>query len=444
MNITDQIHQELMDGLKTNLDYEGLREKWAGSKGPFYNALQRVFADSGAELAAIHSEVESARRQAAAAQQQVEALARQQKKADQGVEAARKEERSTKERTVNLRKEADKLEREIRAKRELVNKVQALEEIGFHSKHLHQLHDTVVDIGTRRGLKPKEALAAYFSDLADYDALVGFQRERKRLETIIKTLKLEAQKCEAQKDSLERDCKDKKDVVHALESLLKQGAKPEHILAWNKAVEAAGGVEELTRDLATYKSLKEALAAGRKVVNALSMQKQEFAGEVNALQARKAEIQGAVRAMSAAGMAEITAAKSAALAEIKAMMAGLAIEVKQAAEVKVEAAKLENELYYARFLKPDDEALRAAPKEVPELFMRKVVAYCRLRVGFAKAPCPAYIRGRIYPFGVIGEITLADLLEWGLEALTEAKIKDWLRVPRYFPVKQTAGPASAT
>ena len=43
--LTDKIYAELLDGLKTEQDYTHLRAKYDASKGPFYNALGRLFHD---------------------------------------------------------------------------------------------------------------------------------------------------------------------------------------------------------------------------------------------------------------------------------------------------------------------------------------------------------------------------------------------------------------
>jgi len=45
LSLTDQIYQELVDGLKTEQDYTHLRAKYDANKGPFYNALGRLFHD---------------------------------------------------------------------------------------------------------------------------------------------------------------------------------------------------------------------------------------------------------------------------------------------------------------------------------------------------------------------------------------------------------------
>lgn len=57
MTVTDVIYGELLNGLKTGLDYDQIRLKWEKSKGPFYNALQMVFVNAGVELGNLHAEL---------------------------------------------------------------------------------------------------------------------------------------------------------------------------------------------------------------------------------------------------------------------------------------------------------------------------------------------------------------------------------------------------
>ncbi|MBU1066946.1 hypothetical protein KKE60_04130, partial [Patescibacteria group bacterium] len=45
LSLTDEIYAELVDGLKTGLDYTHLQVKYRDSKGPFYNAYGRLIRD---------------------------------------------------------------------------------------------------------------------------------------------------------------------------------------------------------------------------------------------------------------------------------------------------------------------------------------------------------------------------------------------------------------
>ncbi len=323
MTLTDEIYRELMDGLRTGVDYDKLRLKWEGSKGPFYNALQRVFADVAGELAQASSDLNAALQKSGEVQQRVTALEAQERKTETAVKAKAGEKESLEQQTGTARKQLQGVNGELAARKGLLDQAGELEDMGFDLKQLRLLRGTLVAIGTKRGLKAKEAIAAFFSDLEDYDAKVGFEREVQRLNTIAETSKLEVKKWQAEKDTLQRAYEEKRDAMNAMESLLKQGLKTERILAWDKMVEAAGGVEQLSRDIGKYKSAKEALAAWGKEVQRLTLKRDEIAGEVSQLEKRKAEIQGAIAALSKAGMDEIKATREEALSGVTAVITDL-------------------------------------------------------------------------------------------------------------------------
>lgn len=323
MTLTDEIYHELMDGLKNGVDYEQMRLKWKGSKGPFYNALQRFFADVAAELGKAFSDLNAALQKSGEAQQRLALLEAKERKIETEVKAKTDEKESLDQQTGDAGKQLQKVNGELAAKKRLLNRAAELEEMGFGPNQLQQLHETLMAIGTKRGVKVKEATAAFFSDLKDYDAKVGFGREIQRLDTIAETSRLEAGKWQAEERSLERACKYKKQVIDAMGSLLNSGVKPEDILVWGRSVQAAGGVEELSRDLARYKSVRESVAAWHKEIKRLEMLRAGLSGEVDGLEKRRAELQGAVNSMSKAGVDEIKAAREEALSGVTAVIADL-------------------------------------------------------------------------------------------------------------------------
>jgi hypothetical protein len=225
--------------------------------------------------------------------------------------------------TGDAGKQLQKVNGELAAKKGLLNRAAELEEMGFGPKQLQQLHETLVAIGTKRGVKPKQAIAKFFNDLQDYDAKTGFEQEVQRLDTVADTSRLEANKWQAEKETLQRAYQEKRDSVAAMESLVKQGVKTEHILAWSKVVAGMGGVEQLNRDLERYKSAKEALVAWNKEVQRLTLKREELAGEVSQLEKRKAELEGAITTLSKAGVDEIKAARKEALSGVTAVIADL-------------------------------------------------------------------------------------------------------------------------
>lgn len=421
MTLTDEIYRDLMDGLKTGMDYDKVRLKWETSKGPFYNALQRVFADIATELAKASSDLNAALQQTREAQQRVAALEVREKKTDIDLKAKTDEKASIEQQKESTTKQLRRVNSELVKKRGLLALAGELDEIGFGMRELRQLHAALVAIGTKRGLKAKEAAAVFFSDLKDYDAKVGFEREVQRLGTVSETSRLEAQKWQAEKEALDRAYKDKKQAVDAMESLLKQGVKPEHIPVWDKSVQPAGGVDQLSRDLANYKSVRGSVAALEKEIKRLEVLRAELSGEVNALEKSKAAAQGALTAMSKAGVDELKATKEAALSGVRDIIVELRNEARSSLGVKSEAAALERELVWARYLAANDETLRKAPIEFPEFLLRIVARYCRLKGFNRNIRVPDRIREEGGSYSFYEGPPLLELLEWALTGVTMTK-----------------------
>ena len=413
-----------MDGLRTGVDYDKLRLKWEGSKGPFYNALQQVFAHAAAEHAKASSDLNAASQKSGEAQQRVVALEARERKTEAEVKAKTEERESLEQQTGNVRKNLQKLNSELVAKKGLLNQADELEKMGFRPKQLQQLHETLVAIGTKRGLRAKEAMAGFFSDLEDYDAKVGFERDIQRLDTIAKTSRVEAKKWRAEKEALKRAYEEKRDSVNAMESLVKQGVKMEHILAWDRLVQPVGGVEELGRDIARYKSVRESVIAWEKEIRRLELLRSGLSGEVDALGKQRAETQGAVTIMSKAGIAEITATKDSAVTAIKGMMTVLNSDITKASEVKVEAARLERELHYARYLAANDEVLKEAPVVLAQALLGTVDRYFRLRGVNPRLPVPDFINRDGVHYSIYGGVPLADLIKWVATGLDKANWGD--------------------
>ena len=424
MTQTDEIYHELMDGLRTGVDYEKLYLKWGGSKGPFYNALQRVLADAGTEFGRVSSELRLIQEKITEAQQKLTALLDTQREVENEVEIKRREEESLDEHAGTARKHMRQLESEIKSRREVLDRADELRGLGFDLKQLQRLQQLLVEIGTKRGLKAKEAIAGFFSDLEDYDAKVGFEREIQRLDTVAETSRLEAQKWQAEKEALERAYKDKKQVVNAMESLLRQGVKPEHISVWEESVQAAGGAEGLSRDLARYKSVRESVAAWEKEIKRLDLLRAERSGEVNALEKRKAETQGAVTVMAKAGIAEITTSKDTAMSELRGLVEEVRNEVKAYTELKAESVRLEKELVCARYLAASDEALSKAPVSIAEVLIRTVTRHCMARGVNPRVPVPELLNSESVFYSFYGGVQLLNLLGWVAAGLATATAEE--------------------
>lgn len=424
MTLTDEIYRDLMDGLGTRVDYDKLRLKWEGSKGPFYNALQRVFTDVASQLAESSADLNAALQKAGEAQQRLAALEAREKETEARFRDAMAEEESIERQKGNAAKQLQKVNCELAKKKRLLDQACELDEMGFGMRELRQLQGTLAAIGAKRGLKAKDARAVFFSDLKDYDAKVGFEREIQRLNAIAETDRLEAGKWQAEKESLERAYRHKKQVVDAMESLLKQGVKPEDISVWGRSVQAAGGLEELGRDLARYKSVKESVAAWQKEIKRLELSRAELSAEVNALEKRKTETQAAVAALSKAGIDEIRATREEAVSGVRAIIVELTNEGRAYSEQKVEAVRLEKELACARYLFASDETLKSAPISAAEVLQRTVTRHCIAKGVNLRVPVPDSIKREASFYSLYDGIRLLELLRWVATGLATAAGED--------------------
>jgi len=420
MTVTDVIYGELLNGLKTGLDYDQIRLKWEKSKGPFYNALQMVFVNAGVELGNLHAELNARQEKKVAAENKLATLKSDQKSVETQVEAKRKLCQSWEQKASLVKEQAEKLDAELGAKAALLDQVRELQKMGFHIDQFQQLRDVLVEIGTKRGLKPVEAIGSFFTDLKDYDAKSGFANEVKRLTAIAATEKLEAKKWQAEKEDLGRKYREVKEAVSAMESLLKQGLKPEQIVGWNKIILAVGGIDELSKDLSQYKTIKETVAAQNKAIQTVKLEKKQLEGEITSLKEQKAGIEGAIEILSQQGTERIALAKDEALSEIGSLVEELRNEVKFIGEAKAEAGALKRELAYARyFTTNNDEALRTAGKELAEACLGVVAKWCRLREVYCKTKVPDSIRTRYYGLSSYEEVALPDLTRWAQSGLAE-------------------------
>jgi chromosome segregation ATPase len=74
MTLTDEIREELREGLKKGVKYEQIRAKYDRDKGPFYNALETIFADIGTEIEKFSMEREKVAGQVGGAKSNLERI----------------------------------------------------------------------------------------------------------------------------------------------------------------------------------------------------------------------------------------------------------------------------------------------------------------------------------------------------------------------------------
>jgi hypothetical protein len=183
------------------------------------------------------------------------------------------------------------------------------------------LKDALTEIGAKYGLKGKEALAKFFDDLRDYDTKMGLEVEIQRLETLAETRKLEAERWQAEAEKTERQFKQLKSAIDAVQALLKRGVKPSEIASWHNRLAGIGGVEEFEKGLKRYSTIERLLAAKKREGKYLDTKVVELNSKVNTLKEQKTEIEASIKALRNSAVTEIEKVAQTGIETLKAQRA---------------------------------------------------------------------------------------------------------------------------
>lgn len=423
--VTDEIYAELVDGLKTGkLDWPHFLAKHGASKAPLYNAIGRFFNDMEPRVRALN-EVQEKLRQAGLKLDSLNQKAKEVESSLAPLEESRKV----------FNEQIETLEMKLSKKSQLLEHAGELGKLGFNVERLKQLQEVLKEIGAKHRLSDKQAITKFFSDLQDYDAKIGFEREIKRLETIAESKKPEAEKWQAEADSLLRRHKNLNEAIAAVQGLMKYGVRVEQIISWNGIISNLGGPEQLQGKLEQYKSMSELLSAKKNEVEGCDKKVTELSAQMKALNKEKVEIEGAIKILSSSGVKEITRVSDTAVTRLKSLstsgdkeinkvsdkaIAGLKplldemrVETKRLADFKAEAGKLEKELMYTRYFTTGDQAvLKAFPKEVVLAFLDRAAGYCKLNELNPMVSMPDGLRQKYSLMLSFAAVSLLDLITW--------------------------------
>jgi len=306
-------------------------------------------------------------------------LAEEEGKISERIEERNQAIRDVEERERSTRDRLNQLDQEVDAKAELLARAEELEKLEFDVARLGELHSTVATIGAKHGLGREEALQRFFDGLREYDAALGFEVEAKRWETIAENKRLEGEKVKTQLETIEMRYKERVEAVDAMETLLKQGIKPEHIPLWNRILANFKGPDQFAQELEQYKGMGELIKAKRKEIERCERRVKELDAQAKALKEELAGIKGSIKTLSNSGVEEIIKVSNKAISQLQSLLEGVRKETVRWGQLKAEAGKMENELKYARFLTAaDDEVLKACAKEVVRSFFGRAAKWCML------------------------------------------------------------------
>ncbi len=210
--LTDEIYQELADGLKTGLDWTQFLAKHGASKGPLYNAIGRFFRDMEPKVKAL-SEVQA---KSDADGLTLDQLDRQIKEAESNLAPLEDKKNS-------LSGQIETLAAKLAEKSQLLEHAGALGKFGFDEERLRQLHDALGEIGAKHGLKGKEVTGKFFDDLKDYEIIVGAELRLKGLHTQIETRGLELNMAEKKLEKARDEMADVQKALASYQRLVSMG-----------------------------------------------------------------------------------------------------------------------------------------------------------------------------------------------------------------------------
>ncbi len=314
MSLTDEIYLELLDGLEKGLDWQQITAKYGVSKGPLYNALGRVLAQTQARITALNEEEKRVQEKLDEAELTLDSFDRKIKEA--GSNCASLEERGN-----VLDEQVEALEAKLAEKSELAKHLLELERLGFDSEKLEQLQEALREIGAKHGLRGKEAVSKFFEDLKDYGAVLGAELQLKGLQTQIETKKLEAENWQAKEEALRRKHDDLKEAVGAVHALRTRGIKASQIITWSKILSRFQTVEQFDQSLAQYGDMTKLLEARKEETQSYELRSAKAQGQVEALEKERAKIEGAIDALKVAGVRELKAMTEEATKQLKTVAA---------------------------------------------------------------------------------------------------------------------------
>ncbi len=319
LSVTDEIYQALLDGLKTGLDYTHLQAQYGTSKGPFYNALGRLFHDMEPKVKTL-SEVQGKLNQAGL---KLDSL-------DQRIKESESSLAPLEDKRNVLNEQVETLEGKLAEKSEFLEHAGDLTKLGFDIERLRQLREALMEIGAKHGLKGKQAVSKFFDDLKDYEAVLGAELLFKGLQTQIETRKLEAENWQAKEEALRRKHDDLKEAIGAVHALRTGNIKVGQIIAWHRILIQFETVEQFDQSLAQYGDVTRLLNARKEETEGYELRLTKAQSQVETLEKERAKIEGAIDALKVAGVKELKAITEAVEKQLKTVAAR---EIKEAQAV---------------------------------------------------------------------------------------------------------------
>jgi len=309
-SLTDKIYQELVDGLKTGLDWTHFLAEHRDSKGPTYNAIGRFLNDMEPKVRAL-SEVQA----------KLDAAGLELDSLDQKIKEAKSSLAPLEDRKNVLNEQIETLETKLAEKSEVIEQVGELGKLGFDIERLRQLRETLTEIGAKHGLKGKETVGKFFHDLKDYEVVLEAESILKGLQTKIETEKLEAENWQVKEEALRRKHDDLKEAIAAIYALRDKGIEVSQIMTWQRILNRFETLEQFDEDLSRYGDLIKLLNTRKGETESYELRLAQVQSQVETLDKERSKIEAAINALKVAGVKELKGMTEAAGKQLKALAA---------------------------------------------------------------------------------------------------------------------------
>ena len=308
MSLTDEIYAELVDGLKTGLDWPHFLAKYSASKGPLYNALGRFFNDlepKDKALAEVQGELDTAGLE-------LDSL-------DQRIKEAKSKITPLEEAENTLNEQIETLETKLAGKSELLEHTEELGKLGLDIERLRQLREALTEIGAKTGLKGKEAVSKFFEDLKDYETVIAAETLLKGLQNQIETKKLEAKKWQVEEEALRRKHNDLQGVIKVVYAFRAKGVKDSQLVTLHRILNNVESAEQFEKNLRQYGEVTKLVNARKEEIQSCEDRLTEAQSRRETLEKVSAKIEAAIDTLKVAGLKELKAMTEAAEKQLKAV-----------------------------------------------------------------------------------------------------------------------------
>jgi chromosome segregation ATPase len=321
MSLTEEIYQELVDGLKTGLNWTAFIAKYSASKGPLYNAIGRFLNDMETEVIAANEKLSLVQRELDGAGVKLDQAGLKLNQLDQEIKEAESRLAPLEERRNVLNKQVETLETKLAEKSEVIKQVGELGKLGFDIERLRQLREVLAEIGAKHGLKGKEAVGKFFHDLKDYEAVLGAEALLEGLKTKIEAKNLEAENWQAKEEALRRKHDDLKEAIGAIYALRAKDINVRQIIMWQRILNRFETLEQFAEDLSRYGDLTKLLNTRKEETEGYDLRLAQVQSQVETLDKERTKIEAAIDALKVDGVKELKGMTEAAGNQLKALAA---------------------------------------------------------------------------------------------------------------------------